>query len=77
MPEPTSCCPVLGGYCDRCDLLVGLEGLRVIAVERDEGGALTVSVESEPAVMGCRTCGVLAHGHGRVAVRLVDAPWAG
>jgi transposase len=78
MPEPTSCCPVLGGYCDRCDLLVGLDGLRVIGVERDDGGgALTVTVESEPEVMGCPTCGVVAHGHGRVLVRLVDAPWAG
>jgi transposase len=30
MPEPTSCCRVGGGYCDRCDLLVGLEGLHVM-----------------------------------------------
>ena len=81
MPEPTSCCRAEGGYCDRCDLLVGLPGLRVIAVERDDGasgsGALTVTVESAPAVMGCRACGVLAHGHGRVRVRLVDAPAMG
>ncbi|WP_435986047.1 ISL3 family transposase [Terrabacter sp. LjRoot27] len=77
MPEPTSCCSALGGYCDRCDLLVGLDGLRVTAVARDEHGALSVAVESEQAVMGCPSCGVLAHGHGRVEVRLVDAPWAG
>jgi transposase len=77
MPEPTLCCSLAGGYCDRCDLLVGLGGLRVIAVERDDDGELRVSVESEPGVMGCPTCGVLAHGHGRVLVRLVDAPWAG
>ena len=68
---------MLGGYCERCDLLVGLDGLRVIGVERDDGGALRVTVESEPEVMGCPTCGVVAHGHGRVLVRLVDAPWAG
>ena len=77
MPEPTSCCSALGGYCDRCDLLVGLDGLRVIAVARDDHGALTVAVESERAVMGCPSCGVVAHGHGRVEVRLVDAPSAG
>ena len=66
MTEPTLCCPCSGGYCDRCDLLVGLPGLHVIAVERDEGdGSLTVTVESEPGVMGCPTCGVVAHGHGR------------
>ena len=73
MPEPTLCCPV-GGYCDRCDLLVGLDGLRVIDVARDDHDALTVTVESEPSVTGCWSCGVVAHAHGRVEVRLVDAP---
>ena len=78
MTEPTLCCPGLGGYCDRCDLLVGLPGLHVIGVERDEGdGSLTVTVESGPDVMGCPTCGVVAHAHGRVSVALIDAPWAG
>ncbi|MGL5849285.1 MAG: ISL3 family transposase [Phycicoccus sp.] len=74
MSEPMSCCRAAGGYCERCDLLVGLPGLRVTAADRDDGGALMVTVESEAAVMGCPTCGVLAHGHGRVEVRLVDAP---
>lgn len=77
MPEPTSCCLVVGGYCDRCDLLVGLDGLRVTGVARDEDGLLTVTVESEPGLMGCPSCGVVAHGHGRLEVRLVDAPSAG
>ena len=39
MGEPTSCCRSGGGYCDRCDLLVGLDGLRVVGVDRDDGGA--------------------------------------
>jgi len=69
-----SCCRASGGYCDRCDLLVSLDGLHVTAVERDDGGALTVTVESAPEVMGCPGCGVVAHGHGRREVRLVDAP---
>jgi len=30
MPEPTLCCRVGGGNCDRCDLLVGLPGMHVI-----------------------------------------------
>jgi len=77
MPEPTVCCRACGGYCDRCDLLVGLEGLHVLSVERVDGGGLTVTVESERALMGCPTCGVVAHGHGRLAVTLVDAPSAG
>ena len=77
MSEPTSCCRVLGGYCGRCDLLVGLAGLHVVAVERDDGGGLTVTVESAAAPMGCPGCGVVAHAHGRVLVRLVDAPAMG
>ncbi|WP_249138466.1 ISL3 family transposase [Phycicoccus avicenniae] len=74
MSEPTSCCRARGGYCERCDVLVGLDGLRVTAVQRDDGGRLVIEVESEPTVMGCPACGVVAHGHGRVTVRLVDAP---
>jgi len=74
MPEPTLCCRMCGDYCDRCDLLVKLPGLHVIAVERDGRDRLVVTVESAPGPMGCRSCGVVAHGHGRVNVRLVDAP---
>jgi len=77
MTEPTSCCRTGGDYCDRCDLLVGLEGLRVIGVERRGSGALTVTVESPPGAMGCPACGVLAVGHGRIPVPLVDAPAMG
>lgn len=45
MSEPTLCCRARGGYCERCDLLVGLPRLHVVAVERDDGdkqGGLTV-----------------------------------
>lgn len=60
-------------YCDRCDLLVGLPGLRVIdVVYRDR--RLVVAVESPWAEQGCRVCGVIAGSHGRRVVRLVDAP---
>jgi hypothetical protein len=38
MPDLTSCCRVHGGYCQRCDVLVGLVGLHVIGVERDDTG---------------------------------------
>jgi len=41
----------------------------VVANER-----LMVTVESPPAVQGCRACGVLAVSHGRRTVVLVDAP---
>jgi transposase len=46
----------------------------VVAGERDEGaGGLMVTVESPPVPMGCRSCGVVAHSHGRRDVVLVDA----
>jgi transposase len=74
MPDSTSCCRATGGYCQRCDLLVGLPGLHVIGVQRDDVG-LRVEVESRlPAVMGCPACGVVAHAHGRQGVELIDAP---
>ena len=74
MPEPTLCCRAGGGYCDRCDLPVGLPGIHVIGVDRDRLDRLVVTVESAAEPMGCRSCGVIVHGHGRVDVRLVDAP---
>lgn len=73
MSEPTLCCRA-GGYCERCDLLVGLPGLHVVAVDRDDRDRLVVTMGSAPEPMGCRSCGVIAHGHGRVNVHLVDAP---
>ncbi len=62
-------------YCSRCDLLVGLGGLRVTAVEYDHDvGLLVVGVESPRTPMCCPSCGVIAHSHGRSDVTLVDAP---
>lgn len=74
MPEPTLCCRTGGGYCDRCDLLVGLDGFHVITVEHDARDRLVVTIESAAGPMGCYSCGVIARGHGRVEVGLVDAP---
>jgi transposase len=80
MPEPTACARARSypdaDYCDRCDLLVGLDGFHVIDVaEREDrrGVSLQVVVESPPRREGCRVCGVIAHSHGRRTVRLVDA----
>ena len=50
-----------GGSCDRFDLLVRLSGLPVIAVELGDDGGLR-TVELSALVVGCRTCGVVAHG---------------
>jgi transposase len=65
-------------YCHNCDLLLGLDALHVTGVEFDpDVGILRVRVESVPAVMGCRSCGVIAHSHGRREVELIDAPCFG
>ena len=72
MDDPTACCSAGGGYCDRCDLILGVDGLHVTGVERDDRGRLVVTVESEPTVMGCPACGVVVRGHGRDEVELVD-----
>lgn len=83
MPEPTTCFAVRNRddtrYCDRCDLLVGLPGLRVIKVDTADDGVLVVTVESPRTgnVQGCRECGVIAESLGRVTVGLVDAPAMG
>src|SRR6188472_1474485 len=79
MTEPTGrvqCCARGDIYCDRCDLLVGLPGLRVIQI-LESGAGLVVTVESPPTPMGCPLCGVIAASHGRRTVVLVDAPCFG
>lgn len=77
MPETTCCCAARTGYCDRCDVLVGLNGLHVIDTIEDAGGRLVVMVESEPAPPGCPTCGVVAAWRGRRTRWLIDLPCFG
>ena len=78
MPDHTVCCARTSadGYCVNCDLLVGLPGVRVVAVA---GGRqrLTVTVESPRGPMGCPACGVVAVSHGRRTHVLIDTPCFG
>lgn len=84
MSEPTACArarsrtdsPSADPYCDRCDLLVGLDGFHVVEV-LEHPGRLQVVVESAPALMGCLACGVLVGSRGRRDVVLVDVPCFG
>ena len=39
--------------------------------------ALVLDVESCNQLVGCPGCRVIARGHGRVVVEVIDAPWAG
>jgi transposase len=77
--EPTACARARSDscYCSRCDLLVGLDGFHVVEVAEHDGKRgpwLRVVVESPLRLEACRSCGVVAHSHGRRAVRLVDTP---
>ncbi len=63
-------------YCERCDVLVGLEGFHVLEVDR-QPRHLQVVIESEPPTAGCRSCGVIAHSRGRRDVTLIDVPCFG
>ena len=74
--HPTCCCSVSLDRCDRCDLLVGLEGFRLMSVARTPD-ALVLDVESCNQLVECPGYGVIAQGHGRVVVEVIDAPWAG
>jgi len=56
--EPMACpdarCLHDSPYCSGCDLLVGLDGLHVVAVATDQtSGGLSVAVESPPGPQGC------------------------
>ena len=73
MSHPTCCCSVSLNRCDRCDLLVGLEGFHLVAAARREYG-LMLDIESCDRRAGCPGCGVIAQGDGRVVVEVIDAP---
>ena len=76
MSHPTCCCSVSLDRCDRCDLLVDLEGFHLMSVARTPQ-ALVLDVESYNQLVGCPGCGVIAQGNWRVVVEVIDAPWAG
>ena len=56
-----------------CDVLLGLDGVEVVAVERDDG-RLRVTVQTPWALMGCPDCGIVASSGGRRARVLHDVP---
>ena len=73
MSGPTCCCVSLD-RCDRCDLLVSLEGFHLMSVTRTPG-ALVLDVESWNQLAGCPGCGVIcARSRARLGVRVIR--WA-
>lgn len=78
MFHPTSgCADARSAFCPcrRCDLLLGLEGVHVEAVDRSDE-LLVVTVSSPAVPMGCPSCGVIATGRGRRRRVLHDVPGA-
>ena len=62
--------------CGFSELGVGewdVEGFHLIVGERSDAG-MVLEIESCGPVAGCPGCGVIAQGHGRVVVEVIDAP---
>ena len=57
MSHPTCCCSVSLDRCDRCDLLVDLEGFHLMSAVRTPD-ALLLDVESCNQLAGCPGCGL-------------------
>ena len=60
--------------CPTAAVMFGVPGVLVLAAERDPLG-VTVTVETDQTVEGCRRCGVLAVAHDRREQVLHDAPF--
>jgi transposase len=60
-----------------CELLVGLPGIDVFAVDDERHDAVVVHVESRVERPGCPACGALAWVKDCPAVELVDLPCFG
>ena len=76
MPYPTCPCPASLDRCDRCDVLLGLPALHLTNTTVTDT-AVVLDIEACDSLTGCPGCDVIATGHGRVSVSLVDAPFAG
>ena len=71
MYHPT-CCSVSLDRCDRCDLFVGLEGFHLKSAARTPDVPV-LDVEPCNQLVGRPGSGVIAQGHGRVVVEVIDA----
>ncbi len=67
-------CGIGAPWCARADEMFNAPGLHVVDVHHDAGGQVVVTVETDEVVTGCRSCGVVAIGHGRRVHRAHDAP---
>ncbi len=68
MSHPTCCCSVSLDRCDRCDLLVDLEGFHLMSAVRTPQAALICSMLRSMQLAGVLEFNGVAQGHGRVVV---------
>ncbi len=61
--------------CPTAAVMFGVPEVRVLAAEREQGGGLRLTVETDQQDEGCHRCGVLAVPHGRREHLLRDAPF--
>jgi hypothetical protein len=61
-------------WCAGADEVFGVEGMHVLDATRRDDGTLVLDVETDQALAGCASCGVVAVGHCRRVVCLHDAP---
>ena len=75
MPNATGCAVGAPATdpCPRCDVLLGLDGVQVVAVQRQDH-RLRVTVQTPWQLMGCPDCGVVALSTGRRTRVLHDVP---
>ena len=64
-------------WCARTDEIFGVDGVHVVAVRQRGDGVLVLDVETDQTLAGCRSCGVVATGHGRRVHLLHDTPCFG
>ena len=55
-------------WCVRADELLGIEGMHVLVVHREEQ-RLTLTVKTDETLAGCPSCGVVAVGPGAASTR--------
>ena len=76
MPHPTCPCAASLDRCSRCDVLLDLPDMHLVDA-RVAGSRRVLDIECCDPITGCPGCGVIATGHGRVTVTLIDSPSAG
>lgn len=61
-----------GRWCPQADELFGAPGMHVLDVANLDDGTVLAQVESDTLVTGCPDCGLVAVGHGRAPMQVIE-----